>query len=166
MEPHFVRKSCDRRRKLAILPQSLTIEPHFVRKGCISWRLVGTTPRLKREIEKKEREEDKRARGQESKRRCQNISHVKVRWEDVKVKRCEDVRWDEKMWRCEDEMRRCEDVKMWRWDDEKMRWEDVKMWRWDEKMWRYENVKHTSTIRRTLRSDALGKLSGFWRNNI
>ena len=62
------RIGCDRRRKFAILLQFLTIEPHFVRKGCISWRLVGTAPRLKREIEKKEREEGKRARGQEGKR--------------------------------------------------------------------------------------------------
>jgi len=39
-----------------------------MRKGCVSCRLVGTAPRLKREIEKKEKEEGKRARGQESKR--------------------------------------------------------------------------------------------------
>ena len=81
------------------------------------------------------------------------------RWEDEKMRRCKDEkmwRWeDEKMWRwegvkmrrCEDEkMRRCEDEKMWRWEDVKMRrWEDVKMW------WQ------TFTIRRTLRSDGLGK---------
>ena len=43
------------------------------------------------------------------------------------------------MWRCEDvKMWRCEDVKMRRCEDEKMWWQ-------------------TSTIRRTLRSDALGK---------
>ena len=67
IEPRFVRKGCGRYSKIAILPQFFTIEPRFVRKGCISWRLVGTAPRLKREIKKKEREEGKRARGQESK---------------------------------------------------------------------------------------------------
>ena len=51
------------------------IEPHFVRKGCISWRLVGTAPRLQREIENKERGEGKRARGRER------------RWEDVMMRR-------------------------------------------------------------------------------
>ena len=40
----------------------------FVRKGCVSCRLVGTAPRLKGEIEKKER-----ARGQESKRARENV---------------------------------------------------------------------------------------------
>ena len=68
------------------LPQFVSVEPHFVRKGCVSWRLVGTAPRLKREIEKKEKEEckrarepeDKRARGQEGKRE--------------KMSRCEDVK--------------------------------------------------------------------------
>ena len=55
-------------KKIANRPQFLTIEPRFVRKGFISWRLVGTAPRLKRDIEKKEREEGKRARGQKSKR--------------------------------------------------------------------------------------------------
>ena len=77
IEPHFVRKGCDGRLKIAILPQFLTIEPHFLQKGCVSWRLVGTAPRLKREIEKKEREEGKRARGQEGKRaterRCEKM---------------------------------------------------------------------------------------------
>ena len=68
IEPHFVRNGCDRHFQIAILLQFLTIEPHFVRKGCISWRLVGTAPRLKREIEKKEGEEGKRAREQEGKR--------------------------------------------------------------------------------------------------
>ena len=101
---------------------------------------------------KKEREEGKTARGQESKkaraqeskRRCEKISHVKVRWKDAKVRRCEGekmwrckMRWDEKMWRCEDvKMWRCEDVKMWRCEDVKMGWEDdVKMRR------RCEDVK-------------------------
>ena len=89
---------------------------------------------------------------------------------DVKMRRCEDVRmsrWEDvRMWR----MRRCEDVKMSRCEaDEKMwRWEDVKMlgcegekiWGCeDEKMWRGENVWQTPAIRRTLRSDALGKKS-------
>ena len=69
IEPHFVRKVCNRTLKIAILHQFLTIEPHFVRKGCISRPLVGTAPRLKREIEKKEREEGKRAR----ERRCEKM---------------------------------------------------------------------------------------------
>ena len=80
------------------LPQFWTIEPHFVRKVCISWRLVGTAPRLKREIEKKEKEEGKRARGKEGKRekmwRCED--EKMWRWEGVKMRGCE----DEKMWRC------------------------------------------------------------------
>ena len=70
---HFVRKGCRRGCKIAISPQFLAIEPRFVRKGCISPRLVGTAPRLKREIEKKEKEEGKRARGQESKRARENV---------------------------------------------------------------------------------------------
>ena len=84
------------------------------------------------------------------------------RWEDVKMRRCENVR----MWGCENvKMRRwegvkmwCEDEKMWRCEDEKM-WgcEDVKMWRCDVQMWRCEHVWQTPTIRRTLRSNALGK---------
>ena len=82
----------------------------------------------------------------EKMRRCEDVKMR--RWEDVKMWGCE----DEKMWRCEDvNMRRCEDVRMWR-------WEDVKMWGCeDEKMWRCENGWQTPTIRRTLRSDALGK---------
>ena len=103
-------------------------------------------PRLQKRNRKEG--EGKRARGED------------VRWEDVKMRRCEkmweDVRRSEdvkmrrceKMWRWEDvKMRRCE--KMWRWEDEKMRrWEDEEnMWRWedvkmrrceDEKMWRWE----------------------------
>ena len=54
--------------QIATFPQFLAIEPHFVRNGCVSCRLVGTSPRLKREIEKKERarwQESKRAREQE-----------------------------------------------------------------------------------------------------
>jgi len=73
IEPRFVRKGCDRHLKTAILPQFLAIEPRFVRKSCVSCRLVGTAPRLKREIEKKEKEEGKRARGQESKRARENV---------------------------------------------------------------------------------------------
>ena len=104
-------------------------------------------------------------------RRCED--EKMWRWEDVKMRRCE----DEKMWRWEDvKMRRCEDEKMWRWEgvkmkrceDEKMkRCEDEKVWRWENlKMRKWENVKmkrcdekvwwQTSTIRKTLRSDALG----------
>ena len=101
------------------------------------------------------------------------------RWADVKMSRCE----DEQMWRWADvKMSRCEDEQVWRWEDVKMsrcdeqmwRWEDVKMrrcedekvWRWegvkmrrceDEKVWRWEDEIQTPTIRRTLRSDALGK---------
>ena len=56
---------------VAISPQFLAIKSRFVRKGCVSCRLVGAAPRLKREIEKKER-----ARGQEGKR---------ARGEDVKM---------------------------------------------------------------------------------
>ena len=62
------------------------------------------------------------------------------RWEDVKMRRCE----DEKMWRLEGvKMRRCEDEKMWRWEDVKMRrCEDEKMWRWEGvKMRRCEDEK-------------------------
>jgi hypothetical protein len=51
------------------------------------------------------------------------------------------------MWRWEDDMRRVEDEKMWRWENDMCRCEDMKM----------INVKQTPTIRRTLRSDALGK---------
>ena len=87
------------------------------------------------------------------------------RWEDVKMTRWADV----KMRRCEHvkmrKMRRCEDVRMRRWKDVKMsRCEDEKMWRWEGvKMWGCEDVKMRGwkcltdpTIRRTLRSDALG----------
>ena len=73
IEPHFVRKGCDRHFKIAISPQFLAIEPRFVRKGCVSCRLVGTAPRLKREIETKEKEEGKRAREQEGKRECEDV---------------------------------------------------------------------------------------------
>ena len=114
-------------------------------------------------------------------RRCEkmweDVRRCEKMWEDVKMRRCEkmwrweDVRRCEKMWRWEDEekMRRCEDEKMRRRceDQEMWRWEDVKMRRWgedvrmrrceDEKMWRWEGVLQTPTIRRTLRSDALGK---------
>ena len=154
-----------------ILPQFLAIEPHFVRKDCVSRRLVGTAPRLKREVEKKEKEEGKRARGQESKRARE------IGCEDVRMWRCEDV----KMWRWEDvkmrrsffillkrfssyrrhilhrsiyffhecsrkfkvKMRRCEDVRMWGCEDVKMRrCEDVRMWRCEDvRMWRWEDVK-------------------------
>ena len=63
----LMRMDCDRSLTIAFFPRFLTIEPHCVRRGCISWRLVGTAPRLKREIEKKEGEEGKRATGQEDK---------------------------------------------------------------------------------------------------
>ena len=45
---------------------------------------------------------------------------------------------------------------MWRW-----RWEDLKMRRCDDKMW-----WQTSAIRRTLRSDALGKNNHFIRHDV
>ena len=48
----------------------MAIEPRYVQKGCVSCRLVGTAPRLKREIEK---EEKKRAREQEGKRECEDV---------------------------------------------------------------------------------------------
>ena len=84
---YFVRKGCAGRATIAILLQFLAIEPRqprFVRKGCVSRRLVGTAPRLKREIEKNERargqesqrareQEGKRARGQEIKRARENV---------------------------------------------------------------------------------------------
>ena len=164
IEPHFVRKSCGGRLanrtftsvlgdrtsfRAKGLRRTTCISQFYLsfRKGCVSCRLVGTAPApaFKREIEKKER-----ARGQEGKR----ARGEDVRWEDVKmrrcekmwedVRRCEDVKMRrcEKMWRCEDEkmwedvkMRRCEDEKMWRWEDVKMRRCD------DEKMWRWEDVK-------------------------
>ena len=81
------------------------------------------------------------------------------RWEDVKIRRCE----DEQMWRWADvKMRRCEDEKMWRWEGVKMwRCEDEKMWRWadvkmrrcerrceDEQMWRWADVKMRRCERR------------------
>ena len=85
------------------------------------------------------------------------------RWEDMKIRRCE----DEQMWRWADvKMRRCEDEKMWRWkgvregvkmsrcEDEQMwRWADVKMRRCerrceDEQMWRWEDVREGVKMRR------------------
>ena len=69
--------------KSTTIPQFSTIEPHFVRRGCVSCRLVGTAPRLKREIEKKEKEEGKGARGQESKRA--RAQEGKRECEDVKM---------------------------------------------------------------------------------
>jgi len=47
IELHFVRNGCRGTLKIAILHQFLAIEPRFVRKGCVSYRLVGTAPRLK-----------------------------------------------------------------------------------------------------------------------
>ena len=62
IEARFVRKGCRRGCRIAILHPILVIEPRFVRKDCVSCRFVGTAPRLKRDIEKTEKEEDKRAR--------------------------------------------------------------------------------------------------------
>ena len=84
-----MRKGCAGRFKIAILPQFLTIEPYFVRKGCISRRLVGTAPRLKREIEKKYREEGKRARGPEGKKARGKRARERER-ERERERRCED----------------------------------------------------------------------------
>jgi hypothetical protein len=93
--------------------------------------------------------------------RCEDVSEgVRMwRWADVKMRRCE----HEQMWSWEDvKMWGCEDVRMWGWEDVKM-WgcEDEKMWRCEDvKMRRCEYVKNVwqaPTIRRTLRSDALGK---------
>ena len=74
------------------------------------------------------------------------------------IEKKEGARGQERMWRCEDEkIWRCTDVEMWGCEDEKMG-RYVKMRRCeDEKMWRWEDVSQTPTIRRTLRSDALGK---------
>ena len=63
IERHFVRKGCVgpvKSQFFIIFLQFLAIEHRFVRNGCVSCRLVVTAPRLKREIDKKER-----ARGQE-----------------------------------------------------------------------------------------------------
>ena len=180
----FVQKGCDAKPEIAILLQAWAIEPRFVRKGCVSCRLVGIALRLQ---ERKRKEgESKRAREQEGERgampsvsECEDVRMWRCedekmrRWEDEKMRRCE----DEKMWRCEDvkmrrceswadeKMRRCEDVRMWRWEAVKMwRWEDVKIVRCYVKMWICENVWQTPTIRRTLRSDALGKKNRAPRN--
>ena len=90
-----------------------------MRKGCVSCRLVGTAPRLKKEIDKKRARTKK---GEERMWRC----------EDVRMWRCE----DKKMWRCEDVKMWCEDKRMWRWEDVKMcwKWKDVKIRRCDVKM--------------------------------
>ena len=53
------------------------------------------------------------------------------------------------MRRWEDDMCRCEDQNMWRWEDDMCRCEDAKVWK-EEDGWQ------TPTIRRTLRSVALG----------
>ena len=109
-----------RHRKIAILPQFLTLEPHSCERVTTSWRLVGTACGLKREKKKEGERLWQRARDREREkmRRC----------EDVKMRRWEDAQ----MWRCED-------VKMWRWEDVKMI-EDVKMRRGEDvmKMWTYE----------------------------
>ena len=71
IKAHFVRQGCAGCLQIAILPQFLAIEPHFVRKGCVSYRLVGTAPRLQErnrkegESKKAREQEGKRARGQE-----------------------------------------------------------------------------------------------------
>ena len=54
---HVVRKGCRRRIRIAILPRFWTSDVHFVRKGCVSWRSGGTAPGLKREIERRARED-------------------------------------------------------------------------------------------------------------
>ena len=66
----FVRKGSPDLLQIAILLQFLAIEPRFVRKGCVLCRLVGTAPRLQ-ERNRKEGE-NKRAREQEGKRKCED----------------------------------------------------------------------------------------------
>ena len=82
-------------------------------------------------------------------RRCEDEKVWEKVWRrvDVKRSRCEDEKVWEKMWRWEG-VRRCEDGKMWR-------WADVKMWRWegvrrceDGKMWRWADVKMRRCERR------------------
>ena len=99
----------------------------------------------------------------ERKRRCEyeDVS------EDVKMWRCECEREKEKMWVCEDIKMCvcvCEDVSMWRCKEEDVICEDVKMWRREDVsvwLWRCEDVWQTqmtdTTIRRTLRSETVGK---------
>ena len=171
IEPPFVRKGCVSCRLVGTA-------------SCLKREIEKAREASGQESKRAREQEGKRARGQERMWRCEDVKmwrceDVKWRWEDVKMWRCE----DEKMWRWEDvKMRRCEDEKMWRWEgvkmirceDEKMwRWEDVKMricedekmwrcenemmWRWEDVKWRCENVWQTAAIRRTLRSDALGK---------
>ena len=81
------------------------------------------------------------------------ISCEKVARETRKSQFCRRCKDDEKM-------RRCEVEKMWRWEG--VGWEGVKMRRGEDEMRRcYEKMWwQTSTIRRTLRSDALGKKQG------
>ena len=93
----FRAKGCRGHFKIAALPQCLTIELHCLRKTCISWRLVGTAPCLKREVEKKEREEGKRASGQAGKRareqeskRARRQEGTRAKGQEGKKARCED----------------------------------------------------------------------------
>ena len=125
-----------RHRKIAILPQFLTLEPHFGERVTTSWRLVGTACGLKKKGKEGERlwqrardrhteREREKERELERERRCEDAKMW--RWEDEKMRRCADV----KMWRCKDvKMRRCEDH--WRCEDEKRRRcdEDVNIWSW------------------------------------
>ena len=166
IEPHFVRKGCVSCRLVGTAPR---LQERNGKEG---------ESKRAREQERMWRCEDVRMW------RCEDVKMWGSMWrsedarmwrcEDEEIRRCEDV----KMWGCDEDVKmwRCEDEKMWRWDYEQMRrwWEDVKMRRWeDEKMWRCEDVKmrkcedvrmwrceyvwQTPTIRRTLRSDALGK---------
>ena len=143
IERHFVRKGCDRTREIATLPQFLAIEPHFVRKGCARTREIATLLQflaIQRHFVRNG---------------CARTREIATLFQFLAIEVLQEgkrARGQERMWRCED-------VKMWRIEDVKMRrWEDEKMWGCeDEKMWRCENVWQTPTIRRTLRSDALGK---------
>ena len=142
IEPHFVRKGCDWTPEFAILPQFLAIESHFVRKGCDGNPEIAILPQLLA-IEP------------------HFVRKGCISWRRAfkrEIEKKEGARGQERMWRCEDEkIWRCTDVEMWGCEDEKMG-RYVKMRRCeDEKMWRWEDVSQTPTIRRTLRSDALGK---------
>ena len=171
IEPHSVRKGYNRTLRIAILPQFLTIEPHFARKSCnnvdnhnrnfTSILNDRTSFRAKRLQPNVENRNFTTVFDDRTSFRAKRLHFVVPRWhcpvkreEGKREKMREDVRWDVKMRWCEDE-KMWRDVKMRRWWED-IRWEDVrwdvKMRRCDEKMW-----WQTSTIRGTLRSDALGK---------
>ena len=178
IELRFVRKGCVSRRLVGTAPRLQERN-----------RKEGESKRAREQEGKRECEDVRMWRCEDEKmwrwedgkmRRCEDLMMWRWRGQE-RMWRCE----DEKMSRCEDEkMWRCEDEKIWRWTDVKMRrwWEDVKMRRCeDEQMWRWEDVKmrrcedckmlckdvnmwkcliDPHTVRRTLRSEVLGKKSG------